>query len=184
MPEYYIEKIDTAKNTPPYIYDTIFAKIYNIHFTNQLHHPVSRENLEGKIVLLQFFCVNCNNYNQESTVNLQKVQRSFANNDSSLLILSVAVHPQQDSISALKNFADHYQVDQDKWWFLKGDLSEMQDLVNEVEVTDSLKTPIMQQWILLDEHQYVRGYYNGLDSTDVNKCMHDIALLMLEKEKK
>ncbi len=36
---------------------------------------------------------------------------------------------------------------------------------------------------MLDKEHVVRGYYNGLDSTDLNKLANDMVFIMLEKDK-
>jgi protein SCO1/2 len=41
-----------------------------------------------------------------------------------------------------------------------------------------------EKMVLLDRDRYIRGYYNGLDDTDVRRCADDIVLLTLEKKKK
>jgi len=41
-----------------------------------------------------------------------------------------------------------------------------------------------QYFFLLDKDRVVRGWYNGLDSTNLNKLADDVVLLMLEKDKK
>jgi protein SCO1 len=192
MPGYYIEKIEQASNTYPLKYDTIYCRIDNFHLVNQLGHPITSDNLKDKIVLLHFFCVGCNSHTAEITQNLSRLQRAFENNDSSFLILSITTHPDRDSVTALKRYADKYQVDEDKWWFLTGDTSQIKSIINEIASSDTSVDENGEpadltngdQWVLLDKHQYVRGYFNGLDSADIKHCMNDIGLLMLEREKR
>ncbi len=40
-----------------------------------------------------------------------------------------------------------------------------------------------QKLVLLDKEHVVRGYYNGLDSMDLNKLAKDMVFIMLEKDK-
>ncbi len=40
-----------------------------------------------------------------------------------------------------------------------------------------------QKLVLLDKEHLVRGYYNGLDSMDLNKLANDMVFIMLEKDK-
>jgi protein SCO1 len=40
-----------------------------------------------------------------------------------------------------------------------------------------------QKLVLLDKEHVVRGYYNGLDSMDLNKLASDMVFIMLEKDK-
>ena len=40
-----------------------------------------------------------------------------------------------------------------------------------------------QKLVLLDKEHVVRGYYNGLDSADLNKLAKDLVFIMLEKDK-
>jgi protein SCO1/2 len=75
---------------------------------------------------------------------------------------------------------------------LTGDKKTIYDFaLNEVKLgvgADSAEVspdfPHSGKLVLLDKNRVVRGYYNGLDSTEVARLGEDIVFLMLEKDKK
>lgn len=189
MPRYYVA--DSVRVLPGGKTDTVFHQISDFHLVNQLGERVSFENIGPKVVLADFFFTSCPSICPRLTANLKKVQVAFAKNDSALQILSFSVDPEHDSVPKLRAYSDRYRVDQDRWWFLTGDKKQIYDLARndfKVSVTEGDGGPEdfihTEKWVLLDKHRYIRGYYNGLDSADVARCMHDIALLMLEREKR
>jgi len=192
MPSYYVaDRVDTIRQDDKIRFDTIYHQVGDFHLTNQLGHPVDTGSISGKVVLADFFFTSCPSICPQMTANLLKVQKAFAQNDSALQILSFTVDPLHDSVPRLKAYADRYHVNHDTWWFLTGDREQIYNLARHqffVVVTggddggaDFIHT---QKWVLLDKHRFIRGYYDGLDSNDIKRCVNDIALLMLEKEKR
>ena len=78
----------------------------------------------------------------------------------------------------------------DSWWLLTGpkkviydfSIKELKLGLADGEGVDSnfIHT---QKLVLLDKERVVRGYYNGLDSMDLNKLANDMVFIMLEKDK-
>lgn len=191
MPKYYgIDHIDSTFSKGHMVYDTVYKRLRNFELTNQLGHKITANDIEGKVVLVGFFYRSCGENCSAETSRLKRIQASFAANDSSLQILSFSVRPGADSVKALKNYADHFKAAHDSWWFLTGDSSSMHYIVDSVLASQQLinegrlENYPLQTWVLLDKHQFIRGYYNAADSSSLQKCMHDIALLMLEREKR
>lgn len=167
------------------------SRVGDFHLVNQLGHQVSFEAIGPKVVLVDFFFTSCPTICPTLTAHLKQVQAAFAKNDSALQILSFSVDPEHDTVSRLKAYADHYKANPDSWWFLTGDKKQIYDLARhdfQVSVTEGDGGPDdfihTEKWVLLDKHRFIRGYYNGLDTNDMARCMHDIALLMLEREKR
>ncbi|HEY2349378.1 MAG TPA: SCO family protein, partial [Puia sp.] len=104
--------------------------------------------------------------------------------------LSFSVDPERDSVSVLKAYADKFGINPDVWWLLTGPKKEIYDFsINELKLgladgegvdSNFIHT---QKLVLLDKEHVVRGYYNGLDSVDLNKLAKDIVFIMLEKDK-
>lgn len=192
FPPYYVaEQVDTVHKGGSMQFDTIYHQVGDFHLVNQLGQPVSFESIGPKVVLVDFFFTSCPSFCPTLSANLKWVQTSFGAADTGLQILSFSVDPVHDSVTRLKAYADHYGADPDDWWFLTGDKKQIYDMARHqffVDAEDGNGGPDdfvhTDKWILLDRHRYIRGYYSGVDSADVKRCMNDIALLMIEKDKK
>lgn len=189
MPGYYFDRVDSTRTSHGWVYDTLFYRLNEVHFLNQLHHQVTLQDLQGKVVLIGFYCFSCQDDSGYHWLKSMKaVQDAFRKNDSSLLMLTISYNPLEDRVDIMKSVADQLQIDQDRWWFLTTDTAHV-DQLNEILFNIGVNVPLEElsdttSWVLLDKHQYVRGYYDPADSTQLPVCLNDIALLMLEKEKR
>ena len=188
---YFYDDVDTIKNSGKISTDTIWHKVKNISFTNQLGKTVTLDSLKGKIIVIDFFFTRCPNICPGLALRMKKLQESFINsNDSIVQFISISVDPEHDSVPQLRKFADRYTSNHDNWWFVTGDKKEIYDFgLHELKasVADSdvdsifIHTPY---FFLLDKNRIVRGWYDGFDSTKQAKLVRDIPLLMLEKDRK
>ncbi len=200
MPRHYIlDKVDTIKSGGKIKYDSIWHKVADITLTNQLNAKVSlNKDLHGKILVIDFFFVNCPNVCPRLTSNMSLLQRAFKKDhkrenpvEVNFQLISITVNPTEDSVPVLRAYADHYKVNHDHWWFLTGDKKSIYDYArNELGVIaepgdggphDFIHT---EKIVLLDQDRNIRGYYNGLDSAEIKHCADDIILLTLENKKK
>jgi protein SCO1/2 len=192
LPSFYgIEKI----NGPG---DTSFHKVADIQLTNQLGDKVSlNKDLEGKILVIDLFFANCTSVCPKLSTNMELLQKAFKRTfksqggfDTSVRFISITTDPARDSFPALRKYADAYHANHDRWWFLTGDRNaiynyahnELSVLIKPDEGVESLEHS--KKFVLLDQQRYIRGYYDGTDSTDIRRCADDIVLLTLEKKKK
>jgi protein SCO1/2 len=112
--------------------------------------------------------------------------------DSSFVhFISFTIDPERDSVAALKRYADKYGVNPDHWWLLTGPKKKIYDFViNEIKVpvedggvVDSSFIHT-SRFVLLDRDRVIRGYYDGLDSVELNRLSEDLIFIMLEKDKR
>ena len=170
--------------------DTIWHKVKNIEFTNQLGKKVSLNDLKGRILVVNFFFTRCPGICPGLARSMKRLQDSFVKNDSIVHFISISVDPEHDSVPQLRKFADRYGANHDTWWFVTGDKKEIYDFAfNELKasVTDvNIDTAFLhtENFYLLDSSRVVRGWYNGFDTVKQAKLVRDIPLLMLEKDKK
>ncbi len=170
--------------------DTVWHKVKNIHFTNQLGKKVSLDDLKGKVIVLDFFFSRCPSICPGLARNMKKLQDSFVKNDSIVQFISISVDPEHDSVPQLRKFADRLNVNHDSWWFVTGDKKEIYDFAfNEIKasIADSgIDTAFIhtENFFLLDSNRIVRGWYNGFDTLKQEQLVRDIPTLMLERDKK
>jgi protein SCO1/2 len=191
FPDTVINKVENGKS----INDTVWHKVANFHLVNQLGDTVNLYSLQGKLIVMDFFFTSCRSTCPILTQNMRNMQRSFMKGgdaisapDSNIVqFVSFSVDPETDSVSRLKKYADHYQIDPGNWWLLTGNRNTIYDYAfNELKVDkiDTL-TPInpdfvhTTRFVLIDKNFNVRGFYDGTDSASLDKLSKDIGLLML-----
>lgn len=185
------ERVDSVVKDGKVTFDTVFHQVRNFSLTNQLGEDVSLSQVEGKVLVVNFFFTSCPTICPTLIKNLKRVQDSYAKNDTLLQILSLSVDPVRDSVPRLKHYADGRNIDPRNWWLLTGDKKEIYDLarheffVNALEgdggPDDFIHT---EKFVLIDKDRFIRGYYNGMDTSDVRRMVNDIAILHIAKDKK
>ena len=193
FPDSVINKIVDGKT----VTDTVWHRLDNISLINQLGDTVSLEDINGSIIIADFFFTRCPSICPTLTKNMKELQDAMKMKDyrrkidsSYVRFISFSVDPERDSVAALKRYADKYAVNHDTWWFLTGDKKKIYDYaLNELKLglqdgngvdTNFIHT---EKFVLIDKNRIVRGYYNGLDSASMSKLAEDLTLLMLEKDK-
>ena len=170
--------------------DTIWHKVKNIEFTNQLGKKVSLNDLRGRILVVNFFFTRCPSICPRLARSMKRLQDSFKKNDNIVQFISISVDPEHDSVPQLRKFADRYNADHNTWWFVTGDKKEIYDFAfNELKasLTDTnIDTAFLhtENFYLLDSSRVVRGWFNGFDTLKQAELVRDIPLLMLERDKK
>lgn len=193
LPKYYrVDRVEERTEDGKTVKDTIYHQVADSRFTNQLGEHISlNQDLAGKILVVNFFFVNCPSICPKLTGNMTILQKAFKKTDSVVHLLSFTVNPERDTPSVLRAYADRFKVNHDHWWFLTGDKENIYNFArNELGVSvqpseggadDFVHT---EKIVLIDQQRYIRGYYNGLDTADLKRCADDIVLLTLEKKKK
>ena len=189
MPRHYIadtimQKIVDGKQES----DTVWHTIPDFSLTNQLGQQVSLHDLEGKIVVADFFFTHCPSFCPTLTQNMRHLQEMFHTNDTIVQFLSFSVDPDRDSVPVLKAYADRFGVQHNNWWMLTGSKDTIYDLAErdfKLAAMDSGHNNFVHtdRFVLLDKDRLVRGYYNGQDTTDLTRMASDIVLLLLERKK-
>jgi len=187
---YFYDSVHVAEKNGKLTYDTTWHHVKNLHFTNQLGQQTSLDDLKGKIIVLDFFFTHCPTICPKLAVSMKKLQRSFPNNDSIVQFVSISIDPEHDSLAQLRNWAKKFNINPDSWWLGTGNkdsvdnfaLSELKASVADADIdTAFIHT---ENFFLLDKERVVRGWFNGLDSVAQSRLVHDIPLLMLEKDQK
>jgi len=170
--------------------DTVWHKVKNIAFTNQLGKKVSLNDIRGKVLVINFFFTRCPSICPGLTRSMKRLQDSFVKNDSIVQFISISVDPVNDSVPRLRKYADRFNVNHDTWWFVTGNKEEIYDFAfNELKasLTDTaVDTAFLhtENFFLLDSNHIVRGWYNGFDTIKQAQLVRDIPLLMLERDKR
>jgi len=191
-PRYFFDSVAVNEKSGKTIYDTAWHHVKNISFTNQLGQKVSLYDIKGKVIVLDFFFTRCPATCPAMAKAMKRLQYSFKNkNDTSFVqFISISVDPLYDSVLQLRKFADKHKINPDNWWLVTGNRKEIYDFAFNEMKANLADTDVDTSFIhtldffLLDREKIIRGWYNAFDSTEQNRLVRDIPLLMLEKERK
>ena len=200
----FVDSVTTTVSGGKQKTDTVWKKVPDFQLTNQLGQHVSWKDLEGKIVVADFFFTTCPVICPEMTSHMKGLQDAIKNNNKVgdrsadyVHFISFTVDPERDSVPQLKAYADRFQINPQNWWLLTGSKKEIYDLarqgmmegIDQADVTDAFIHP--QRFFLIDKDRVVRArkdtdgnvhLYNGRDTADVKNLAEDIVLLSLEKD--
>lgn len=197
MPRHYIYDSTTLKTVDgKQVEDTLWHQVPDFSLTNHLGKRVGWKDLEGKVVVADFFFTHCPTICPQLTRNMKRLQNGITNaaragdrTPGFIHFLSFSVDPERDSVAALKAWADRFQINPETWWLLTGPKKEIYDLSIEhmkVLAVDggAVDTAFMHTdfMVLIDKHRNIRGYYHGLDTAAVARLSRDIVMLSLEKD--
>lgn len=169
--------------------DTVYHKVPNRIFTSQDGQDFALDSLAGTVYVADFFFASCPGICPIMTSQLERVQKAFIK-DNNFKILSFSVDPARDSVPALREYARNHGVIPGKWYFLRGEKSDIFSLAQDgfkIIVKDGT-TPEeafihSEKLTLVDADGNIRGYYDGTDSSSVNQLMGDIVLVLRDYEK-
>jgi len=196
MPKHYFpDSVITSEKRGKNITDTIWHQLSNFSLTNQLGETVTLDKYANKIIIADFFFTHCPTICPPLTMNMKRLQQSITNarrvgdkTNHNVQFVSFSIDPERDSVPRLKNWADRFQINPEQWDLLTGDKKTIYDLaLNDMKLAvvdgKGIDTSFIHtdHFVLIDNSRNIRGYYHGLDSTDLAKLSRDLVLLTLEK---
>lgn len=163
--------------------DSTFHSIQDWKLIDQNGKEISNHDLEGKIYVADFFFTTCQGICPKMSNQMERVSEKFRGNYD-VHFLSHTVKPSEDSVSVLKAYADEHHADDKQWHFVTGDKKQIYELARKSylsSVTEGDGGPDdfvhTQFFTLIDGKRRIRGFYDGTDSTEVNKLIDDIFTL-------
>ena len=169
--------------------DTIFRKVPDFELKSQHGKSfIKSQDLQGDIYVVNFFFATCPGICPKMSSQLTRVQEAYREN-SGIKLVSITVNPEQDSVEVLQRYADQYNADPSKWFFLTGPRNTIYNLASEAFFLPVQQVPGQQDFIhsekflLVDKEQRVRGIYDGTDYEDVDRLILEINVLLDEYSK-
>ena len=178
--------------------DTVYYTLPLFEFVDQHGKVVTREDLMGKVTLVNFFFTSCPSICPAMNFNVKGIQDRFAGYED-FQILSFTVDPERDSVQALLAYAQRMDAKEGKWRFLTGNRDELYAFAQGclVSAQQDSAAPggfLHSESLLLvdwegrlrsrrDEQGNVIGGYNGLEGVSINEVKDDIKVLIAEREK-
>lgn len=158
-------------------------KIADFKLINQNGDTITQEDYKNKIYVADFFFTTCVSICPIMTDNMVLIQEEIKSNPD-VMLLSHTVTPLIDSVAQLKKYAKEKGVIDSKWNMVTGDKKQIYELARKsylaVKTTgdggpfDMIHT---ENFILIDKDKQIRGFYDGTNSDEMDKLLHDIKVL-------
>jgi protein SCO1/2 len=159
-----------------------YHTIADFSLTNQNGETITQEDYAGKIYIADFFFTTCPTICPIMTKNMVAIQNRLDGDD--IMLLSHSVTPEIDSVAQLKKYAIEKGVDDRKWNLVTGDKKQIYDLARKSYMavkTDGDGGPYdmihTENFMLVDKHRQVRGFYDGTKMEDIEQLVIDLEVL-------
>lgn len=157
--------------------------ISDFSLINQNGETITQETYKNKIYVADFFFTRCGSICPIMTDHMGVIQKEFLNNND-VMLLSLSVTPEIDSVSILRDYANKKGVIDSKWNVTTGNKKHIYELARKsyfavVEqgdggLQDFIHTP---NFILIDKKKQIRGIYDGTNATEIERIIADIKTL-------
>jgi protein SCO1/2 len=166
--------------------DTVFHTIRDFSFVNQDGKTVTQKDLDGSVYVTDFFFTTCHSICPIMSDQMERIYGKYKGNPE-VKFLSHTVDPEIDTVEQLKSYAIKHNADSKQWIFVTGDKKQLYDIARTGYFLDAQEGDggpddfiHTQNFALIDKDKRIRGYYNGIDSSDVDQLIKDIDLLLKE----
>lgn len=162
------------------------GEVPSFELMNQEGEIITNDTLKGKWYVADFFFSTCPNECLIMAKNLQLLQTKFEDNDR-LVIVSFTTDPANDTIPALKQYADNLGAIPGKWHFLRGEQKEIFKLAKEgfklpADIKDNDNDIVHSPYfVVVDGEGQIRNYYDGTNVEEVYEMVQNLGHRMPRK---
>ncbi len=167
--------------------DTVYHTIQSFRFVNQDSAMITRETIDGKIYVADFFFTSCRTICPVMKTQMLRIYEEFKD-DPQVIILSHTIDPEYDTVGLLKDFAERLGVSANSWHFLTGNKDSIYTIAEKSYFATAMEDKTEPDgfihsgaFILVDGKQRIRGMYDGTKEADVDRLIKDIGRLKREK---
>jgi protein SCO1 len=164
-------------------------KVGAFSFINQDGDTITEKDVQGKIIVAEYFFTTCKSICPIMNENMRKVYKEFKGNNK-VVILSHTVDPLTDTVAQMKRYADKMEASAANWHFLTGEKGKLYTkaisdyLVLAGDSTTTTVTPEFlhtERFVLVDPWGRLRGMaYDGTNPAEVAQLIGDIKNLLDE----
>jgi len=161
----------------------IIGEIPQFNMIDQDGRPFGRDNLNGKINIVDFFFTSCPGVCPVMHGNMIDLYNSLGETDLARIV-SVSVDPARDSLPVLQAYADSLEVSDDMWVFLRAPIEQVVELCEKgfMLPADNLPMGHTTRFTLVDSQGRIRGYYDGMDRASIRILKNHLRLLVEESQ--
>jgi protein SCO1/2 len=166
--------------------DTIYPAIPDFNFIDQDSQAVTNATFKDKIYVVDFFFIHCPTICPKVKAQAKRVYDKYLD-DPRVGLLSHSIDTRNDTVPALKRYAEKLGIRSDKWHLVTGDHDAIYAIADDY-FSAAKEDPDAPggfdhsgRLILVDKNRHVRSFCNGTDPEEVARFMQDIDLLLAEQ---
>lgn len=172
--------------------DTTYFTVPPFHFIDEDGKPFTDKDIQGKILIVDFFFTRCTSICPRMSVQMQQLQLQLDDPSySDVLFLSHTVDPEHDTPAVLKAYAKKLEADPARWKFLTGNASDIYRqgnlgyLLSANKDTSAAEQFVHSpQFVLVDKRHHIRGMYDGTDTQAMRELLTDLKMLRQEDKER
>ena len=169
--------------------DTTYFTVPPFHFIDEDGKPFTDKDVEGKILVVDFFFTRCTSICPKMSAQMQQLQLQLDDPKyKDVLFLSHTVDPEHDTSEVLKAYAKRLEADPKRWKFLTGNAPDIYRQGNlgyllSANADSSAAEQFVHspQFVLVDKRHHIRGMYNGTSTESMHELVADLQMLIIEE---
>ena len=168
-----IQKGRQSQSNIPVLY-----KLPEFSFTERSDIPFGKQQLMGKVNVVDFIFTNCPGPCPFMSSKMGELYRIFSGTDK-VRFISISIDPNRDSLTTLQRYAERYGVNDQRWVFLRGPMTDVINLYeNGFKLGGILPVDHTTKFILVDQNAMIRGYYDSYDNISMKLLKNHIVQLL------
>ncbi|MDR0533458.1 MAG: SCO family protein [Verrucomicrobiales bacterium] len=167
-----------------------FKKVPDFEFTERTGKPFNSKELKGKIWVADFIFTRCPGQCLSMSRHFAQLQKILPKRDDVVLV-SFSIDSNYDTPQILSNYADGYEAEANRWFFLTGDQEKIHQLVISGFLLPIAKTPEERvaleggfthssRFVVIDREGNIRSYVEGLSEDSPKDTLAAIHALLKE----
>jgi len=168
--------------------DTLYYTVPEFQFMDQDSNLINSETVKGKVYVTDFFFTTCPTICPRMKDQMLRVYEEFKT-EPNIKIISHTIDPEHDTVPLLNNFAyNKLGIEKGIWHFVTGQKETIYDMAYKYMVTageDGTEPGgyvHSGKFILVDQNNHIRGFYDGTDPLTVSDMMRDMKTLLDENK--
>jgi protein SCO1 len=164
-----------------------YGSVPDFSLTERNGRDVSLAQLRGKIWIADFIYTSCTDTCPLQTATMAKLQQAYAGKPA-VQFVSITVDPERDTPQVLAQYADKFQADPARWYFLTGPRDPIMRLIQQgfhlavmsapADTDTSGTIPHSPRFVLVDKEARIRGYYDSREPAGLVRLKNDIDTLV------
>lgn len=156
----------------------VFGKAPDFSLTERSGQKFFAVDLKGKLWIANFIFTSCAGQCPMMSASMKKLQTLFPK-ETGVHFVSFSVDPSRDTPAVLSKYADSYQAEKNRWFFLTGGKEEINRILSGFLLSHA-DEPAMHssRFILVDGEGQIRGFYDTAEAPSMTRLVQDVKVLL------
>lgn len=154
----------------------VYGTVADFELTEQTGAAFTRRDLLNSVWVADFVFTRCAGQCPRMTLAMSGLQKKLP---AAVRFVSFSVDPSRDTPESLLQYAETYQAEKGRWFFLTGSFEEIKRVAASFYMTQGDDPNLHStRFVLLDQESKIRGYYDQTDPGFVEKITRDVMVLL------